>query len=55
MLKGWGGFVGGSWFKVQWGKNLPIKKKKKKKKNLQTIPLIGSVLVAQACSLIFES
>ena len=28
VVKGWGGFVGGSRFNIQWGKNLPIKKKK---------------------------
>ena len=27
VVKGWGGFVGGSRFKSQWEKNLPIKKK----------------------------
>ena len=28
MVKGWGGFVGGSRFKSQWGQNLAIRNNK---------------------------
>ena len=33
MVKEWGGFVGGSSFKSQWGKTLSTNKNKNKNKN----------------------